>query len=78
MRRRAAVPRRGDRGHTRNHPSRPLEVLSAHYEKLGHFKELMHLLKAGLSRERSHVGMYTELGVVYVKHKPEKLMGSPR
>merc|ERR1719343_868678 len=41
------------------HPDH-LEELASHYEKLGHFEELMHLLEAGLSSERSHVGMYTE------------------
>lgn len=55
------------------HPDH-LEELSAHYEKLGHFEELMHLLEAGLSSERSHVGMYTELAIMYAKYKPEKLM----
>merc|ERR1719401_1706145 len=55
------------------HPDH-LEELSSHYEKLGHFEELMHLLEAGLSSERSHVGMYTELAIMYAKYKPEKLM----
>merc|ERR1719491_1840966 len=55
------------------HPDH-LEELSAHYEKLGHFDELMHLLESGLSSERSHVGMYTELAILYAKYKPEKLM----
>merc|ERR1719491_900052 len=55
------------------HPDH-LEELSAHYEKLGHFDELMHLLESGLSSERSHVGMYTELAIMYAKYKPEKLM----
>jgi len=51
-----------------------LDELAAHYEKLGHFEELMHLLEAGLSSERSHIGMYTELAILYAKYKPEKLM----
>merc|ERR1719491_1389986 len=55
------------------HPDH-LEDLSGHYEKLGHFEELMHLLEAGLSSERAHVGMYTELAILYAKYKPEKLM----
>jgi len=55
------------------HPDH-LEELIAHYEKGGHFEELISLLDAGLTSERSHVGMYTELGILYAKYKPEKLM----
>jgi len=50
-----------------------LEELISHYEKTGHYEELMALLDAGLANERAHVGMYTELGVLYSKYKPEKL-----
>merc|ERR1712226_658192 len=55
------------------HPDH-LEELIAVYEKLGHFEELISLLDSGLGQERAHVGMYTELGVLYSKYKPEKLM----
>merc|ERR1719469_546165 len=55
------------------HPDH-LEELIAHYEKNGHFEELISLLDSGLSSERSHVGMYTELAILYAKYKPEKLM----
>merc|ERR1719469_1440789 len=55
------------------HPDH-LEELIAHYEKHGHFEELISLLDSGLSSERSHVGMYTELAILYAKYKPEKLM----
>merc|ERR1712194_697379 len=34
----------------------------------------MHLLESGLSSERSHIGMYTELATLYAKYKTEKLM----
>merc|ERR1719262_878729 len=54
------------------HPDH-LEELIAHYEKHGHFEELITLLDSGLANERAHVGMYTELGVLYSKYKPEKL-----
>jgi len=54
------------------HPDH-LEELIAHYEKQGHFEELISLLDSGLSNERAHVGMYTELGVLYSKYKPDKL-----
>jgi len=55
------------------HPDH-LEDLASQYEKDGHFEELIQLLDAGLSSERAHVGMYTELAVLYTKYKPEKLM----
>jgi len=51
-----------------------LEELASHYEKQGYFEELMTLLDSGLSNERAHIGMYTELGVLYAKYKPERLM----
>jgi len=55
------------------HPDH-LEELIAQYEKSGHFEELISLLDSGLASDRSHVGMYTELGVLYAKYKHEKLM----
>merc|ERR1719343_1831361 len=55
------------------HPDH-LEELTAHYERLGYFEQLMSLLDAGLSHERAHMGMYTELGILYAKYKPDKLM----
>jgi clathrin heavy chain len=51
-----------------------LEELASVYEKHGYFEELIGLLDSGLSNERAHIGMYTELGVLYAKYKPEKLM----
>jgi len=54
------------------HPDH-LEELIAQYEKHGHFEELIALLDQGLNQERAHVGMYTELGVLYAKYRPEKL-----
>jgi clathrin heavy chain len=54
------------------HPDH-LEELIAQYEKQGHFEELISLLDSGLANERAHVGMFTELGVLYAKYKPEKL-----
>jgi len=55
------------------HPDH-LEELIAQYEQHGHFEELMVLLDSGLGNERAHVGMYTELAILYTKYKPEKLM----
>jgi len=44
-----------------------------YYEKHGHFEELIALLDSGLANERAHVGMFTELAILYTKYKPEKL-----
>jgi len=55
------------------HPDH-LEELIAQYEKHGYFEELISLLDSGLSHERSHIGMYTELASLYAKYKPDKLM----
>jgi clathrin heavy chain len=44
------------------------------YEYRGYFDELMQLLEAGLGLERAHMGMFTELAVLYSKYKSEKLM----
>lgn len=48
--------------------------LVAHYERLGYFQELIAVLEQGINLERSHQGMYTQLGVLYAKYKEEKLM----
>jgi clathrin heavy chain len=55
------------------HPDH-LEELIAQYEKQGAFEELMSLLDSGLTGDRAHIGMYTELAIMYAKYKPEKLM----
>merc|ERR1711953_992275 len=55
------------------HPDH-LEELISQYEKHGYFEELISLIDSGLGNERAHIGMYTELGVLYSKYKPEKLM----
>jgi clathrin heavy chain len=55
------------------HPDH-LEELIMQYEKHGFFDELIQLLDSGLSDNRAHIGMYTELGILYAKYKPEKLM----
>ncbi|EKM49484.1 uncharacterized protein PHACADRAFT_264985 [Phanerochaete carnosa HHB-10118-sp] len=44
------------------------------YERRGHFDEILQLLEAGLSLERAHMGIFTELSVLYSKYRPEKLM----
>ncbi|KAM0791024.1 hypothetical protein ACM66B_004322 [Microbotryomycetes sp. NB124-2] len=44
------------------------------YEHRGHTDELIALLEAGLGLERAHMGMFTELAVLYAKYRPERLM----
>ena len=50
------------------------EELIQFYEQRGFFEELIQLLENGLGLERAHVGMFTELAILYSKYKPEKLM----
>eukprot|EP00762_Andalucia_godoyi_P000608 ANDGO_05236.mRNA.1 Clathrin heavy chain len=51
-----------------------LEELCWHYEKRGHFEHLMALLEAGVPSDRVHMGIFTELGRLYSRYKPAKLM----
>lgn len=39
----------------------------------GYFEELISLLEAALGLERAHVGMFTELAVLYSRFKPQKM-----
>ncbi|RUS26008.1 clathrin, heavy polypeptide, isoform CRA_b, partial [Jimgerdemannia flammicorona] len=51
-----------------------LEELITVYERNGYFDELMALLEGGLGLERAHMGMFTELAILYAKYRPEKMM----
>eukprot|EP00127_Corallochytrium_limacisporum_P006523 Clim_evm54s229 gene=Clim_evmTU54s229 len=51
-----------------------LEELLQYYESRGHFEEVIQLLEAALGLERAHMGMFTELSIMYSRYKPEKLM----
>ncbi|BGP23725.1 Clathrin heavy chain [Rhodotorula toruloides] len=51
-----------------------LQALVRLYEYRGYVDELTALLEAGLGLERAHMGMFTELSVLYAKYKPERLM----
>ncbi|KAJ3117386.1 hypothetical protein HDU96_006911 [Phlyctochytrium bullatum] len=51
-----------------------LEALVKVYEKRGHFDELIQLIEAGLGLERAHMGMFTELAILYSKYRSERLM----
>lgn len=49
-----------------------LAVLIQMYERRGHFEEIISLLEAGLSLERAHMGIFTELSILLTKYKPAK------
>ncbi|KAJ3703117.1 hypothetical protein LUZ61_006822 [Rhynchospora tenuis] len=51
-----------------------LEEVSTYYQNRGCFNELISLMESGLGLERAHMGIFTELGVLYAKYRPEKLM----
>ncbi|KXJ74614.1 hypothetical protein RP20_CCG013310 [Aedes albopictus] len=50
-----------------------LEDLITYYQDRGHFEELIGLLEAALGLERAHMGMFTELAILYSKYKPAKM-----
>ncbi|KFM64868.1 Clathrin heavy chain 1, partial [Stegodyphus mimosarum] len=50
-----------------------LEDLINYYQDRGYFEELISLLEAALGLERAHMGMFTELGILYSKYKPSKM-----
>ena len=51
-----------------------LEEVSLYYQSRGRFPELLSLMEAGVGLERAHMGIFTELGILYARHRPEKLM----
>ncbi|CAM8970976.1 unnamed protein product [Rhodiola kirilowii] len=51
-----------------------LEEVSEYYQNKGCFNELISLMESGLGLERAHMGIFTELGVLYARYRPEKLM----
>lgn len=55
------------------HPDH-LEDIIRHYEHYGYPDELISLLESGMASERSHQGIFTELGILYAKYRPKKLM----
>merc|ERR1719343_1678291 len=44
------------------------------YSDHGHFDHLVSLFEQGLGLEDAHIGIFTELGILYTKHVPEKVM----
>ena len=51
-----------------------VDEVVAYYSDLGHFTHLVSLFEQGLGLEDAHVGIFTELGVLYTKHVPDKVM----
>ncbi|EDO15226.1 hypothetical protein Kpol_423p16 [Vanderwaltozyma polyspora DSM 70294] len=49
-----------------------LNELVEKYESNGYFEELISLFEAGLGLERAHMGMFTELSILYSKYEPSK------
>lgn len=45
-----------------------------YYTDRGHYAEIIELLEAGLTLDRAHTSMFTELGVLLSKHRPDSMM----
>ena len=50
-----------------------LDDLISYYQDKGFFDELISMLEGALGLERAHMGMFTELAILYSKYKPEKM-----
>jgi clathrin heavy chain len=55
-----------------------MEDLLESYESAGHWEELIRLLEQGIALEGAHQGIFTELGVMYSRYRPEALMSHVR
>uniref|UniRef100_A0A7S0V4E8 Clathrin heavy chain n=1 Tax=Polytomella parva TaxID=51329 RepID=A0A7S0V4E8_9CHLO len=51
-----------------------LDEVSDFYQRKGCTNELLQLLESGVGLERAHMGIFTELGILYAKYRPEKLL----
>mgnify|MGYP001950477853 FL=1 len=51
-----------------------LDEVVSYYSDLGHFDHLVSLFEQGIGLEDAHIGIFTELGILYTKHVPEKVM----
>ncbi|GAV54607.1 hypothetical protein ZYGR_0AN00750 [Zygosaccharomyces rouxii] len=49
-----------------------LSELVEKYESNGYFEQVISLFEAGLGLERAHMGMFTELAILYSKYEPSK------
>lgn len=50
-----------------------LEELIHYHQDRGYFEELISLLEAALGLDQAHMGMFTELAILYSKFKPQKM-----
>ena len=50
-----------------------LDSALEYYTSRGYYEEGMQLLEAGVGLDRAHMGLFTELGILYALYKPEKL-----
>ena len=53
--------------------SQLIVLLCRYYEHRGYFEEIIGLLEAALGLERAHMGMFTELAILYSRYKPDKM-----
>merc|ERR1719253_786169 len=51
-----------------------VDEVVAYYSDLGFFTQVVSLFEQGIGLEDAHIGIFTELGVLYTKHVPEKTM----
>merc|ERR1719253_1833611 len=51
-----------------------VDEVVAYYSDLGFFTQVISLFEQGIGLEDAHVGIFTELGVLYTKHVPGKAM----
>jgi clathrin heavy chain len=51
-----------------------LDEVVVFYSDLGHFDHVISLFEQGIGLEDAHVGIFTELGILYTKHVPAKVM----
>ena len=50
-----------------------VSVTCTNLQDRGFFEELISMLEAALGLERAHMGMFTELAILYSKYKPDKM-----
>lgn len=50
-----------------------LSDLVQFYEQRGYFNELIALLEVGINLDRTHQGIFTQLGIAYARYRSEKL-----
>lgn len=55
------------------YPDHVDEVVT-YYSDLGHFTHVVSLFEQGIGLEDAHIGIFTELGILYTKHVPDKVM----